>query len=49
MTAIALQAEEQAANFLASDGALTIDPDGAGLLFETSITVPLPEELFHIP
>jgi hypothetical protein len=49
VTMIALQAEEQAATFLASDGQLTIDPDGAGPLFETPIAGPLPEGLSFIP
>jgi dienelactone hydrolase len=49
LTAIALEAEEQAATFLASDGQLIIDPDGAGPLFETPIAGPLPEELSFIP
>jgi hypothetical protein len=49
LTAIALEAEEQAATFLASDGQLIIDPDGAGHLFETPIAGPLPEELSFIP
>jgi hypothetical protein len=46
---IALSAQAQIAAFFASDGALTIDPDGAGPLFETPIASPLPEELNFIP
>jgi len=49
VTAIALQAEEQAAVFLASEGHVTMDPDGAGALFETPIAGPLPEVLSYIP
>jgi hypothetical protein len=45
----AVQAQTQLATFLASDGAVTIDPDGAGLLFETPINGPLPEDLAFIP
>jgi pimeloyl-ACP methyl ester carboxylesterase len=49
VTALALQAEDQAAAFLASDGVLIVDPDGAGALYETPIAGPLPEELSLIP
>lgn len=49
VTAVALQAEEQAATFLASDGQVIIDPDGAGPLFETPIAGPLPEDFSFIP
>jgi hypothetical protein len=38
----ALAAQESVATFLASDGNTTIDPDGAGPLFETPIAGPLP-------
>jgi hypothetical protein len=41
----AFQAQAQIATFLASDGAVTIDPDGAGPVFETPIAGPLPETL----
>ncbi|HEY4367967.1 MAG TPA: Ig-like domain-containing protein [Steroidobacteraceae bacterium] len=47
--AIAVAAQTQIALFLASDGAVTIDPDGAGPLFETPIPLPLPEDLGFIP
>jgi hypothetical protein len=47
--AIALAAQRQIAIFLATDGATTIDPDDAGLLFETPIPLPLPETLDFIP
>ncbi len=39
----ALQAQAQIAAFFASNGALTIDPDGAGPVFEVPIVPPLPE------
>ncbi|HEV8473357.1 MAG TPA: Ig-like domain-containing protein [Methylomirabilota bacterium] len=41
----AIQAQTQMAIFLASDGATTVDPDGAGPLFEVPIAGPLPEGL----
>jgi hypothetical protein len=40
---VALEAQAQMAAFLASNGAVTIDPDGAGPVFETPIAGPLPE------
>ena len=44
--AVTLEAQAQIATFFASDGAVTIDPDGAaGPLFETPISLPLPETL----
>jgi hypothetical protein len=45
----AVAAQTQIALFFASDGALTVDPDGAGPLFETPIGIPLPEDLAFIP
>jgi hypothetical protein len=45
VAAAARQGQEQIAAFLASDGRTTIDPDGAGPLFETPIAGPLPERL----
>jgi pimeloyl-ACP methyl ester carboxylesterase len=39
----ALQAQAQIAAFFASSGAVTIDPDGAGPVFEVPIVPPLPE------
>jgi hypothetical protein len=45
----ALEAQAQIGVFFASDGALTIDPDGPGPLFETPIVIPLPEDLAYIP
>jgi len=53
--AIAVAAQEQAAIFIATDGAETIDPDGPclangeGCLFEVPIVLPLPEDLGFIP
>jgi dienelactone hydrolase len=49
VTVVGLQSEEQAGTFLASDGQIIIDPDGAGPLFETPIAGPLPEDLSFIP
>ena len=46
---LAVAAQEQIAAFFASDGALTIDPDGAGPFFETPIVGALPETLSFIP
>jgi dienelactone hydrolase len=48
----ALQAQQQIATFFASDGAVTIDPDGSGTtgrFFETPAALPLPEDLAFIP
>jgi len=42
-------AQQQIALFFASDGALVIDPDGPGPLFEVPIVPPLPEDLDFIP
>jgi dienelactone hydrolase len=39
----ALQAQAQIAAFFASGGTVTMDPDGAGPIFETPIAGPLPE------
>ena len=46
---LAVAAQAQIAAFFASDGALTIDPDGAGPFFETPIVGALPETLSFIP
>lgn len=43
--AVSLQAQAQIATFFATDGAVTIDPDGSAPLFETPIRGPLPETL----
>jgi Bacterial virulence factor lipase N-terminal len=45
----AIAAQSQIAVFFASNGALTIDPDGANPFFETPVTLPLPEGLNYIP
>jgi hypothetical protein len=45
----ALAAQIQIAEFFKSQGATTIDPDGAGPLFETPVSLPLPEDLNFIP
>jgi hypothetical protein len=45
----AVAAQQQIATFFASHGALVIDPDGAGPLFEVPIAGPLPEILGFIP
>ena len=46
---LAVAAQLQIAIFFASDGALTIDPDGTGPLFEMPIVPPLPETLNFLP
>jgi hypothetical protein len=45
----AFAAQSQIAAFFASNGALTIDPDGASPFFEVPIALPLPESLNFIP
>ena len=47
--AAALGAQGQIASFFSSNGAVTVDPDGPGPLFETPIAGPLPEQLNFIP
>lgn len=47
--AVAVGAQSQIAVFFATNGALTIDPDGPGPLFEVPIAGPLPEDLGFIP
>lgn len=49
VAAVAVGAQSQIAIFLATDGALTIDPDGPGPLFEVPIAGALPEDLGFIP
>ena len=44
----AVAAQTQLATFLASDGTTTIDPDGAGAIFETPTSM-VPEDLAYIP
>jgi hypothetical protein len=46
---ISRSAQQQIAEFFASDGETVIDPDGPGPLFEVPIAGPLPEELNFIP
>ena len=45
----ALAAQAQIAQFFASGGLVTIDPDGAGPLFETPMVGPPPEDLAFLP
>ena len=45
----ALAAQRQIATFFATNGVQTMDPDGAGPLFEVPIPLPLPETLSFIP
>ena len=45
----AIAAQSQIAAFFASNGALTIDPDGPAPFFEVPIALPLPEGLNFIP
>jgi hypothetical protein len=47
--AVAVGAQSQIAIFFATNGALTIDPDGPGPLFEVPIAGALPEDLAFIP
>jgi hypothetical protein len=49
MRGVAVQAQAQIANFFATDGSDTVDPDGPGPLFETPIVLPLPETPNFIP
>jgi Bacterial Ig-like domain len=45
---IVVEAQAQMATFLASDGTVTIDPDGPGPIFETPTSM-VPEDLAYIP
>ena len=47
-TLFAIEAQTQIATFFATDGAVTIDPDGAAPYFETPTSM-LPEDLAYIP
>jgi hypothetical protein len=47
--AVALAAQDQIAQFFASGGTLTVDPDGAGPLFETPMVGAPAEDLAYIP
>jgi len=49
VAAVAIGAQTQIGVFFASNGVLTIDPDGVGPLFEVPINGPLPEDLAFIP
>ena len=49
VAAAAVGGQTQIAIFFATDGALTIDPDGPGPLFEVPIAGPLPEDLGFLP
>ncbi|HEY8704837.1 MAG TPA: Ig-like domain-containing protein [Gaiellaceae bacterium] len=46
---LAFAAQQQIATFLSTGGAMTVDPDGVGPLFETPIAGPLPEGLNFLP
>jgi len=45
VAALAIAAQQQIAIFFETDGAVIVDPDGAGPFFEVPITGPLPEVL----
>ncbi len=47
--AVAIAAQDQIAQFFASDGSVVVDPDGAGPLFETPISGEPWEDLAYIP
>ena len=47
-SSFAFAAQQQIATFFATDGATTIDPDGAGPFFETPTSM-VPEDLAYIP
>jgi hypothetical protein len=49
VAAVAVGVQRQLATFLASDGTVIVDPDGAGPLLEVPIAGPLPEDLSFIP
>jgi hypothetical protein len=49
VAAVAIGTQRQIATFLASDGTVIVDPDGAGPLLEVPIVGPLPEDLAFIP
>jgi len=49
VAAVAIGAQTQIGVFFSSGGALTIDPDGPGPLFEVPIAGALPEDLGFIP
>jgi hypothetical protein len=43
IAALAIAAQQQIAIFFETDGAVVVDPDGAGPFFEVPIVGPLPE------
>lgn len=45
----AVQAQTQIATFIATGGAVTLDPDGASPFFETPMVGPPPENLAYLP
>ena len=47
--AFAVGAQMQIATFFATNGAVVIDPDGAGPFFEVPVVLPLPEALNYLP
>lgn len=49
MAPLAVAGQIQIAEFFKSNGAVTIDPDGAGPFYEVPISLPLPETLSFIP
>ena len=49
VAAFAVGAQQQIAIFFATEGAVVVDPDGAGPFFEVPIAGPLPETLSFIP
>ena len=49
VASFAIGAQQQIAEFFASDGTVTIDPDDTGAFFETPIEGALPETLNFIP
>ena len=49
VAAFALEAQQQIGIFFATEGAVVVDPDGPGPIFEVPIAGPLPETLSFIP
>ncbi len=45
----AVQAQTQIATFIATGGAVTLDPDGASPFFEAPMVGPPPEDLAYLP
>jgi hypothetical protein len=46
---VAFAAQDQIAQFFASNGTVVVDPDGAGPLFETPMVGPPAEDTAYIP